>query len=143
MTAEPWEAKVKYPIVEDPSDEWKESGAGKEVFGLYGSEAMQRAICIDFDGVLHSYTSGWQGHELIGDGPVDGAREACQRLHEAGFKLYVLSSRSMLEPVQDWLARYNFPPMILTRVKPIAIAYIDDRAVRFEGNWDSTRKLFV
>lgn len=132
-----------YPIVDDPSDEYLESGAGAEVPGLYGSEAMQRALCIDFDGVLHSYTSGWQGHDVVADSPVAGAREACQRLHDVGWKLYVLSSRSKLEPVQAWLAKHNFPPMTLTRVKPIAIAYIDDRAVRFDGDWDALRKLWV
>lgn len=128
----------KYPIVEDPSAEYLESGAS----GLYGTERMQRALCIDFDGVLHSYKSGWRGHEVVVDEPVDGAVAACWRLHEAGWRLYVLSSRSVLEPVQRWLARYNFPPMILTRAKPIAIAYIDDRAVRFEGDWESIRKFF-
>lgn len=131
-----------YPIVEDPSAVYLESGAGKDVPGLYGSEAMQRALCIDFDGVLHSFKSGWQGHAVVADEPEDGAVAACWRLHEAGWKLYVLSSRSVLESVQEWLARYNFPPMILTRVKPIAIAYIDDRGIRYEGDWDSIRKLF-
>lgn len=134
---------MKHPIVEDPSVEYDESGKDKDVPGLYGSEAMQRALCIDFDGVLHAYTSGWQGHDLIPDGPVEGAKEACDRLYEAGWKLYVMSSRSKLEPVQDWLEKHDFPSMTLTRKKPIAIAYIDDRAVRFEGSWESVRKLFV
>ncbi len=133
----------KFPILDDPSEEYLESGKSKDVPGLYGSESMQRALAIDFDGVLHSYTSGWQGHELIADGPVEGAREACERLYEAGWKLYVFTSRSELKPVQKWLEKYRFPPMMLTRIKPIAIAYIDDRAIRFEGDWESVRKLFV
>lgn len=132
-----------HPIIEDPSSEYEESGKGKDVPGLYGHEAMQRALCIDFDGVLHSYTSGWQGHNTIPDPPVEGAVEACYHLHNAGWKLYVLSSRSKLEPVQRWLAEHCFPPMTLTRVKPIAVAYIDDRAVRFEGNWPSVMRLFM
>lgn len=32
-------------------------------------------ICLDFDGVLHSYTSGWQGPRNIPDPPVPGALE--------------------------------------------------------------------
>ncbi len=133
---------LDYPILDDPQAAYEESGAGKDVLGLYGSEAMQRALSIDFDGVLHSYTSGWQGHEKVADPPVPGARDACWRLHEAGWKLYVHTSRSKLEPVQKWLAEHRFPPMSLTRIKPIAIAYIDDRAVRFT-DWESVRKLFV
>jgi hypothetical protein len=104
---------------------------------------MQRALCIDFDGVLHAYTSGWQGHDKIPDGPVPGAMVACHALAEAGWKLYVMSSRSDLRPVAAWLANWKFPPMVLTRIKPIAVAYIDDRAVRFTGDWPSIRKLFA
>lgn len=130
-------AKSQFPIVEDPSSEYAEG------LGLYGDETMQRALCIDFDGVLNSYISGWQGHDNIPDPPVEGAEKACWRLFDVGWKLYVLTSRTNLEPVARWLEKYGFPSMTLTRVKPIAIAYIDDRAVRFDGNWDALRKLFV
>lgn len=129
-----------FPIVEDPSSQWAE---GKELAGLYGRETMQRALCLDFDGVLHSYTSGWVGHSEIPDPPVEGAVLACRDLVEAGWVLYVLSSRSDLRPVAAWLALWDFPPMALTRTKPIAVAYVDDRAVRFEGDWPSIRKLFA
>ena len=103
---------------------------------------MQRALCLDFDGVLHSYTSGWVGHDEVADGPMPGAVEACHDLAEAGWRLYVLSSRSDLRPIACWLAEYGFPPMALTRVKPIAVAYIDDRGCRFT-NWPDIRKLFA
>lgn len=133
---------VKFPIVEDPSAEWKD--VTKPPYkGLYGKETMQRAICIDFDGVLHKYSQGWQGHDNIYDDPVDGAIEACEALAEAGWKLYVLTSRQHLQYVAFWLHRKGFPSMILTRTKPIAVAYIDDRAIRFEDNWNSLRKLFA
>lgn len=131
---------IDFPIVEDPSEAWKD---GQTLEGLYGRETMQKALCIDFDGVLHSYTSGWVGHEEVADGPMPGAVQACQDLAEAGWRLYVLSSRQHLEPVAKWLHEGGFPPMTLTRVKPIAVAYIDDRAIRFSGDWPSIRKLFA
>ena len=128
-----------FPIVEDPSTKWAD---GSTLEGLYGKETMQRALCIDFDGVLHSYISGWTGHDEILDDPMPGAIEACHALIEAGWKLYVLSSRSELKPVAEWLLRWDFPPMILTRIKPIAVSYIDDRAVRWT-NWNDIRKMFA
>lgn len=33
----------------------------------------RKLICVDFDGVLHSYTSGWRGVATIPDKPVPGA----------------------------------------------------------------------
>lgn len=57
-------------------------------------------LCLDFDGVLHSYTSGWKGARRIPDPPVPGALEfvvgALPR-----FQVAILSSRS-----HQWFGRY-------------------------------------
>lgn len=54
----------------------------------------KRIVCLDFDGVIHSYTSGWQGPRTISDPPVPGAMEFIVRLQDAGYKVAVFSSRS-------------------------------------------------
>ena len=67
---------------------------------------MTPAECLDFDGVLHSYTSGWKGADVIPDPPVEGAiaflREAVKH-----FQVEIFSSRSH-QPgggyaMRDWL----------------------------------------
>ena len=41
-------------------------------------------VVFDFDGVIHSYTSGWKGVANIPDPPVPGIREALADLRAAG-----------------------------------------------------------
>lgn len=54
---------------------------------------MKRDLVLDFDGVLHSYASGWKGAHVIPDGPVEGAGlfllQAVQK-----FRVSIFSSRS-------------------------------------------------
>lgn len=50
-------------------------------------------ICLDFDGVIHSYSSGWKGARIIPDPPVEGALKfIVQALEE--FEVHIFSSRS-------------------------------------------------
>jgi len=50
-------------------------------------------LCLDFDGVIHSYSSGWKGAHIIPDAPVEGFADF---LYEAAkhFKIYIFSIRS-------------------------------------------------
>ena len=50
-------------------------------------------LCLDFDGVIHSYTSGWKGADVIPDPPVDGALDFLERA-SAHFDVQIFSSRS-------------------------------------------------
>ena len=51
-------------------------------------------LCIDFDGVIHSYKSGWKGPSVIPDEPVKGAFEWLTLLLKRGFQPCIYSSRS-------------------------------------------------
>lgn len=54
-----------------------------------------RIICVDFDGVLHSYTSGWQGPRTIPDPPIPGALEwLLSLIKNDGVRPVIYSSRS-------------------------------------------------
>lgn len=106
-------------------------------------------LCLDFDGVLHSYTSGWKGIDVIPDPPVEGAMEF---LVEAAqhFDVQIFSSRSseyigiqaMYSWVADWLGGYLGEPdkfiaenITFPLQKPPALVTIDDRAITFGGTF--------
>ncbi len=104
-------------------------------------------LVLDFDGVLHSYESGWLGHDVIPDAPVEGAVEFCEKaiLH---FDVRVVSSRCKFEggsdAIERWLIEHRFPPLIKvsrTGTKPAAFVTIDDRAITFTGVWPEIETL--
>ena len=102
-----------------------------------------KTIVVDFDGVLHAYTSGWKGATVVPDPPVEGAlawlTDAVER-----FQVAIMSARSRekggIEAMRDWLAREGLPAEVLAklsfpRTKIPAHVYIDDRGWRFEGTF--------
>lgn len=108
-------------------------------------------LCLDFDGVIHSYKSGWKGADVIPDPPVDGAmafiREALKH-----FRVAIFSSRSNqpggLGAMKDYIAvnsEIGFHDPIVglewPTEKPAAMVTIDDRALTFDGTWPSIEVL--
>lgn len=110
-------------------------------------------LALDFDGVIHSYTSGWKGADVIPDPPVEGVFDF---LYEAikVFDVQIYSSRSGQEgginAMQIWLRQYenryrvdnglDFKNPLCDAIsfpteKPPAMITIDDRALTFTGNW--------
>lgn len=95
-------------------------------------------ILLDFDGVLHSYTSGWTGVTPI-DPPNEGSQQFVQDLLDSGFDVVIFTSRATHEggkvAVDNWLFKWRFPPDLhITAEKMPATAIVDDRAVKFESN---------
>ena len=95
-------------------------------------------VCFDFDGVIHSYTSGFLGDEIIPDPPVPGIREVIDRLRDAGYEVVVLSSRSAspegCAAMWKWFDKWGITIDDIYAVKPPARCYVDDRAVLFTGD---------
>ena len=48
---------------------------------------MKKTVVFDFDGVIHSYTSGWKGATVIPDPPVEGIGDALKEIHDAGYEV--------------------------------------------------------
>lgn len=109
-------------------------------------------ICVDFDGVLHSFRSGWCGITEIPDEPVPGAIVWLQRLLDYGgaqvcIHGYRSRTRAGREAMRAWLMGRGMPPQSVEAIcwpehKPAATISIDDRSYRFEGDyWPSPQWL--
>jgi hypothetical protein len=98
-------------------------------------------LCLDFDGVIHSYEHGWKGGEIYGT-ITDGFLDWLQ-LAQLYFRVVIYSSRSStpegVEMMKTWLARQNggvVPPGLeFAAEKPPAFLTIDDRCITFRGSW--------
>ena len=124
-------------------------------------------LCLDFDGVIHSYTSGWKGAAEIPDPPVPGAMHF---LHQAveHFEVLIFSSRTHqvggLEAMEKWLTHHfgewakqirglEVVPYDMTMdlmaqiqwptIKPPALVTLDDRALTFTGVWPEIQDLLA
>lgn len=99
---------------------------------------MAQTVVFDFDGVIHSYTSGWQGTTNIPDPPVPGIKEAIAEIRAAGYEVVVVSTRcaeaSGIMAVERYLSAYGIEVDDVRAEKPPAIVYIDDRAICFDGD---------
>jgi beta-phosphoglucomutase-like phosphatase (HAD superfamily) len=99
---------------------------------------MKRTVVFDFDGVIHSYTSGWKGPNIIPDPPVPGIKEAIAEIRAAGYEVVVVSTRCAfingLRAIEKYLNKYGIEVDDIQKEKPPAIVYIDDRAICFDGN---------
>jgi hypothetical protein len=104
-------------------------------------------IAVDFDGVIHDYLHGWGDGTIYGD-PIPGAHESLTELL-ADRPVAIFTAREVTS-VATWIQdRLGIPTLadpastigfwtergklLVTNRKVAAVAYIDDRAIRF---WD-------
>ena len=118
-------------------------------------------LSVDFDGVIHSYVSGWQGPGRVSDPPVEGALIALVN-YSQHFQVAVFSSRSSvpegLTAMQEWLAKWYMDDLEMSRDEAVrfvihtllwptsklpAMLTIDDRAITFAGVWPDAAQLLA
>lgn len=105
-------------------------------------------VSIDFDGVIHSYSKGYQDGRPY-DEPKEGAIDALVELHKQGMNIIILTARPEQDfPLVETYIRGRLPedykdmPLVITNQKYPCVAYIDDRAIHFT-NWEQTMKDLV
>ena len=116
-------------------------------------------LCIDFDGVIHSYERGWQDGEIYGTATPGFFAWAIEAVKH--FQLVVYSSRSKTEEgrcaMRGWIGKQSiaaidrgevpsdyewsllFDDLHFASQKPPAFLTIDDRAIRFCGDWSTLK----
>src|SRR5262245_25209151 len=119
-------------------------------------EGEKPILCLDFDGVCHSYVSGWQGATTIADPPVAGLFPFLKRASVV-FDVQIYSSRSHHEGgiaamrnwfIQAYIMQYKggvVPDFLYALTfpleKPPAFVTLDDRALTFTGVWPTVATL--
>ncbi len=99
----------------------------------------KRIVCVDFDGVIYSNMKQQRTAVLTGL-PVPGVVSALIELSKLN-RVIINSARfeadEGMEAVREWMHKYDMK-YELSKHKPTADVYIDDRAVCFNGDWDET-----
>lgn len=93
------------------------------------------SVCLDFDGVIHAYRNGWQGG-VIYDELTPGCSDALHELHKVA-RLSICTARFNLDDVDAYLRERHLLHLFeeVENTKPTAALYVDDRGLRFTGDW--------
>jgi len=104
---------------------------------------MARRVCVDFDGVIATYVRKEPFNPGVIDGvPMDGVKEFIEKLHSEDLQVFIHSSRA-LSPlgkvaIEEWCKKYDVPYDGITGYKIASVAYVDDRAVKFSGDFNES-----
>jgi len=138
------------PIGQNSPDEleklnWK---GGKIREHSYPDEAIN--VGIDFDGVIHKCSKGYYDGTIYDD-PVEGSYEALKALSKRYTVVVytckakpdrgLVNGKTGITLVWEWLKKHDMAKFVskVTAEKPRAVAYIDDKAIKF-ADWKSCLK---
>ncbi len=106
-------------------------------------------VCVDFDGVVHLYESGWKGIDIIEDAPHPHAWDALSE-YVKHFHVHIYSARSEeqrgIDAMKKWFELHSCPKEVFEKLifsvkKPTAAVYLDDRAWRFDGVFPTAEEI--
>ena len=103
-------------------------------------------IGVDFDGVIHKNSKGFFDGTIYDD-PIEGSYEALEKISKkytiivftakAKSDRMLINGKNGTELVWDWLKKHDMAKFVskVTAEKPRAVAYIDDKAIKF-NDWN-------
>lgn len=111
-------------------------------------KSRRDTVAVDFDKVIHGYSRGWHDGTVY-DAPVPGALDGLAELMR-DYAVFIHTTRDEMQTAA-WLTGYGFTcitdeqadhpqfwndqrRLLIANRKLPAIAYLDDRGIRFE-NW--------
>ncbi len=109
-----------------------------------------KQIGVDFDGVIHRNSKGFYDGTVYDD-PIEGSLDAIKKLSEK-YTVVVFSAKARkdrmlingktgVQLIEEWLEKYGFMKYVkeVTSEKPRAVAYIDDKAIKF-FDWEQAMR---
>ena len=110
---------------------------------------MLRSVCVDFDRVIHSYTTPWSGTTNIPDPPNKGAFQWLTEMVQH-YDVHVFSARCQdvhgVSAIKLWMRKHGLSEEVIAKLqfplgKQSAILYIDDRAFQFQGRFPTVEEV--
>ena len=94
---------------------------------------MKKTIMVDFDGVLNEYKGNFDENNL--PEIKTGAKEFLKTLSEK-FEIKIFTTRPV-NKIKEWIIKYELNCVDgVTNTKEPAYLYIDDRCIRFDGDYN-------
>ena len=72
---------------------------------------MKKTIAVDFDGVIHKYSRGYQDGSIY-DEPVEGALETMEKLSQQ-FNVVIFTVRPDIQATKNWLFNNGFLDIVI------------------------------
>lgn len=90
-------------------------------------------VAVDFDGTLNNHI-GYDGNKEYK--PLPYVRYFLEKLEKE--YVVIIFSHHNVKKIWKWLKKHDLKQYVddVTNLKPDAVAYIDDRAINFNGDYD-------
>ena len=99
-------------------------------------QQFKKTIAVDLDGVLDEYTGKYDENKI--PDIRNGAKDFIIKLSD-NYNLVLFTTRDF-KIANEWLIKNNINQYFsdVTNTKPLAFIYLDDRALKFEGDYNKT-----